>query len=250
MVEFLPDMICTEPDMIAETVLLPGDPLRAKYIAEHFLERPVLYNTVRGLYGYTGWYRGSKVSVQSTGMGTTCIMECAYQLIEKYGCKNLIRIGTSGSDNPDIHVGDTICSLASSNLSNITVEEFGTYDYIPTGDFKLIKMASETAKENHLRLLVGPTKCGDMLYPETDSVPSFFLNPLSAYRFVGDEMEGAGLLVASSHYEDVRAMVMITCSDHQIYGDEDTPLALRESKYTNMMKIALEVAHKLDEGGK
>ena len=116
MVEFLPDMICTEPDMIAETVLLPGDPLRAKYIAEHFLERPVLYNTVRGLYGYTGWYRGSKVSVQSTGMGTTCIMECAYQLIEKYGCKNLIRIGTSGSDNPDIHVGDTICSLASSNL--------------------------------------------------------------------------------------------------------------------------------------
>lgn len=247
MVEFLPDMICAEPGMVAKTVLLPGDPLRAKYIAEHFLEKPVLYNTARGLYGYTGWYRGSRVSVQSTGMGTTCMMECAYQLIEKYGCRNLIRIGTSGSDNPDIHVGDTICSMASSNLSNITMEEFGNYDYIPTGDFKLIKMASETAKENDLKLLIGPTKCGDVLYPESDCVPEFLLDPLSAYQFVGNEMEGAGLLVAASHYEDVRAMVMITCSDHEIYGDEDTPLALRESQYTNMMKIALEMAHKLDK---
>ena len=250
MVKFLSDMICAEPGAIAETVLLPGDPLRAKYLADHFLEKPVLYNTTRGMYGFTGKYKGTRVSVQSTGMGTTCVMECAYQLIEQYGCKNLIRIGTCGSDDPDIHVGDTIISTASSSISNNTAEEFGIFDYIPTGSFDLIKKAYEVAKENKIPVHVGPTKCTDQLYPERDKIPEFFLDPLAGYHFFGGEMEGTGLLVAASHYEDVRAMLMITCSDHALYRDEDTPLALRESKYTNMMKIALEVAHQIDKGGR
>ena len=250
MVQLLPDMICAEPGSIAETVLLPGDPLRAKYLAENFLEAPTRYNVTRGMYGYTGTYKGTRVSVQGSGMGTSSIMECAYQLIEKYGCKNLIRIGTCGSDRPEIHVGDTIISTASMSVSNNMVEEFGSFDFIPTGSFELIKMAYETAREHGIPVHVGPTKCGDELYVERDRVPLFMLEPAKGYDFIGGEMEGTGLFVAASHYEHVRAMLMITCSDHQLYREEDTPLALRESKYTNMMKIALEVARKLDRGEK
>ena len=249
MVQFLPDMICAQPGSIAETVLLPGDPLRAKYLAEHFLDSPVLYNTARGMFGYTGFYKSTRVSVQGSGMGTSAIMECAYQLIEKHGCKNLIRIGTCGSDHPEIHVGDTIISTASMSISNNTAEEFGSWDFIPTGSFELMKLAYETARENGIPVHTGPTKCTDELYAERDRVPPFLLNPVQGYDFIGGEMEGTGLFVAASHYEQVRALLMITCSDHQLYRDEDTPLALRESKYTNMMKIALEIARKLDREG-
>ena len=250
MVKFLSDMICAEKGAIAETVLLPGDPLRAKYLAEHFLEAPVLYNTARGMYGYTGLYKGTRVSVQGSGMGTSCIMECAYQLIEDYGCRNLIRIGTCGSDDPDVHVGDTIISTASASVSNNTSAEFGNYDFIPTGSFELIKMAYEEAKNNGIPVHVGPTKCTDMLYLDRRNLPEYEQDPLAGYHFVGGEMEGTGLFVAASHYEKVRAMLLITCSDHQIYRNEDTPLAQRETKYVNMMKVALEVAHRLEKEGK
>lgn len=250
MISFLDDMISAEQGSIAETVLLPGDPLRARYLAENFLEKPVCYNTVRGMYGFTGLYKGTRVSVQGSGMGTTAVMECAYQLIEKHGCRNLIRIGTCGSDDPSVHVGDTILSTASMSMSNNMVGEFGVYDYVPTANFGLVKMAYEAAKENGIPVRVGPTKCTDALYAEHDGIPPYVLNPTNGYMFVGGEMEGTGLFVAASHYEHVRAMLLVTCSDHQLYRDEDTPLALRESKYVNMMKIALEVAHKIDKEGR
>ena len=250
MISFLDDVILAEQGAIAETVLLPGDPLRARYLAENFLDKPICYNTVRGMYGYTGYYKGTRVSVQGSGMGTTAVMESAYQLIEKHGCRNLIRIGTCGSDDPSIHVGDTIISTASMSVSNNTAVEFGQFDYIPTGSFKLIKMAYEAAKENNIPVHVGPTKCTDALYAQREGIPPYVLDPTKGYHFVGGEMEGTGLFVAASHYERVRAMLLITCSDHQIYKEEDTPLALRESKYVNMMKIALEVAHRIEKEGK
>ena len=243
------DLICAEAGAIAETVLLPGDPLRAKYLAETFLENSILYNTTRGMYGYTGVYKGTRVSVQGSGMGTSCIMECVYQLVEDYGCKNLIRIGTCGSGDPDVHVGDTIISTASASVSNNTVQEFGSYDFIPTGSFELIRLAYKCAQEMGIAVHVGPTTCSDMLYLERDKLPEFVADPTKGYRFVAGEMEGTGLFVAASKYEDVRAALLITCSDHQIYRDEDTPLAQRENSYKNMMRIALEVASKIDKEG-
>ncbi len=240
------DMICAEPGAIAETVLLPGDPLRAKYLAENFLEDAVCYNTTRGMYGYTGYYKGTRVSVQGSGMGTSCIMECAYQLIEDYGCKNLIRIGTCGSGDPNIHVGDTILSTASTSVSNNTVPEFGNYDFVPTGSFELIKAAYDSAKENNIPVHVGVTGCTDALYEERDKLPAWIANPMGGYDQVGGEMEGTGLFVAVSRYPHVRAALLVTCSDHALYRDEDTPLAQRETAYKNMMKVALETAHRID----
>ncbi|MDI9412821.1 MAG: purine-nucleoside phosphorylase [Bacillota bacterium] len=250
MSKFIPDLICAEEGAIAETVLLPGDPLRAKYLAETYLENAVLYNEARGMYGYTGYYKGTRVSVQGSGMGTSCIMECVHQLVEDYGCKNLIRIGTCGSSSLDVHVGDTLISTASASVSNNTVQEFGNYDFIPTGSFELIKLAYDCSKELGIPVHIGPTTCTDALYMERDKMPEFAVDPMKGYNFIGGEMEGTGLFVAASHYKHVRAALLITCSDHQVYTHEDTPLAERENSYNNMMKIALEVACKIDREGK
>lgn len=248
MSDFLPGLIRAPKGAIAETVLLPGDPLRASYLAEHYLTDAECYNTARGMYGYTGTYKGVRVSVQGTGMGTSSIMECAYQLIENYGCRNLVRIGTAGSKELDVHVGDTILSTASACESNNTVPEFGEYDFIPTSDFTLLKAAYDCAKENGIPVHVGPSICGDVLYKEAGQ-PESYLDPWKGYKMVANEMEGTGLLVAASRYPQVRALLLITCSDHQVYKSEDTPLAQRETAYNNMMKVALETACKLAKEG-
>lgn len=244
--KLISDLICAEQGAIAETVLLPGDPLRAQYLAEHYLENAVCYNTTRGLYGYTGTYRGVRVSVQGTGMGTSSIMECAFQLVEDYGCKNLIRIGTCGSSDPNIHVGDTILSIASAAESNNTVPQFGEYDFVPTSNFELLKTAYDCAHENGIAVHVGTSGCGDVLYKEPDQ-PETYRNPWKGYPMIAVEMEGTGLLVAAARYPHVRGLLLITCSDHQLYSNEDTPLAQRETAYNNMMKVALETAYKMDK---
>lgn len=240
------DIIDAQKGSIAPTVLLPGDPLRAKYLAETYLEDAVCYNQCKGMYGYTGTYKGVKVSVQGSGMGTSSIMECVYQLVEEHGCKNLIRIGTSGSQDPNIHVGDTILSTASAAESCNTMLEFGEYDYVPTSNFELLKMAYDCARENNIGVHVGATGCVDVLYKEPD-LPEGYLNPWKGYHLIASEMEGTGLAVAASRYPEVRALLLITCSDHQLYKDEDTPLAQRETAYNNMMKVALETACKLEK---
>ena len=246
---FGPGLLRAPKGSIAETVLLPGDPLRARYLAERYLEDAKCYNTNRGMYGYTGVYKGVRVSVQGTGMGTTSIMECSYELIEDHGCRNLIRIGTAGSKELDVHVGDTILSMASASESNNTVMDFGEYDFVPTSDFTLLKTAYDCAKENGIPVHVGVSACGDVLYKEPDQLQSY-LDPWKGYKMVASEMEGTGLLVAASRYPQVRALLLITCSDHQIYKSEDTPLAQRETAYNNMMKVALETAYKLAEEGR
>ena len=113
---------------MSNVVLLPGDPLRAGFIAENFLDNPVCHNTLHGLLGYTGTYRGKAVSVQSTGMGTYSVSECTRELVEDYGCDVLIRIGSCASSNPDVHVGDIVISTACSNESSCHVEALGDYD--------------------------------------------------------------------------------------------------------------------------
>ena len=128
---------------IAETILLPGDPLRAKYIAETFLEDVVCYNNVRGMLGFTGTYKGKRVSVQGTGMGVPSIGIYTHELIAEYGCKNLIRIGTAGSTNEDVKIRDVVIAMAASTDSNINKLRFNGADYAPCANSELFIKAYE-----------------------------------------------------------------------------------------------------------
>lgn len=236
---FIRDMIKAKKGEIAETVILPGDPLRTKYFSEVYLEDAKCYNTSYGLYGYTGTYRGCPVSIQTSGMGTPSMTECVYQLVEKYGCKNLIRVGSCASNDENVHIGDVILSMACTNESNCTYMDFGDYDFIPTSSFELLKDAYESALENEIPVHVGVTGCYDLLYRDLDTPP-----------LLSSEMEGTALMVTASRFPDVRSLLIMTCGGHHIYKDEVIPAEKRsQSVYDRMMKIALEVAYK-NSGGK
>ena len=137
---------------IAETILLPGDPLRAKYIAETFLEDVVCYNNVRGMLGFTGTYKGKRVSVQGTGMGIPSIGIYTHELIAEYGCKNLIRIGTAGSTHEDVKIRDVVIAMAASTDSNINKLRFNGADYASCANPELFIKAYELGKERNISI--------------------------------------------------------------------------------------------------
>ena len=146
---------------IAETVLLPGDPLRAKYIAETFLEDVVQYNNVRGMLGFTGTYKGKRVSVQGTGMGVPSIGIYTHELINEYGCKNLIRIGTAGSLQEDVKIRDVVIAMAASTDSSINKLRFNGADYAPTASAELLFKAYEAGKAKGLNMKPGNVLTSD-----------------------------------------------------------------------------------------
>ena len=149
---------------IAETVLLPGDPLRAKYIAETFLEDVVQYNNVRGMLGFTGTYKGKRVSVQGTGMGVPSIGIYTHELINEYGCKNLIRIGTAGSLQEDVKIRDVVIAMAASTDSAINKLRFNGADYAPTASAELLFKAYEAGKAKGLNMKPGNVLTSDTFY--------------------------------------------------------------------------------------
>ncbi|WP_019774425.1 DeoD-type purine-nucleoside phosphorylase, partial [Streptococcus sobrinus] len=135
------------PGQIVDKILLPGDPLRAKFIAENFLENPVCFNNIRGMLGYTGTYKGQKVSVMGTGMGMPSISIYAHELIVDYGVKKLIRVGTAGSIDPDVHVRELVLAQAAATNSNIIRNDFPEYDFPQIADFDLLDKAYHIAKD-------------------------------------------------------------------------------------------------------
>ena len=139
-----------KPGEIAESVLLPGDPLRAKWIAETFLENPKCYNDVRGMLGYTGTFKGKHISVQGTGMGIPSALIYCHELINDYGVKNLIRVGSAGSYQKDINIRDIVIAMAASSTSGINNTRFVNCDYSPTADFDLFMKAALYARENNI----------------------------------------------------------------------------------------------------
>ena len=149
---------------IAETILLPGDPLRAKYIAETFLEDVVCYNNVRGMLGFTGTYKGKRVSVQGTGMGIPSIGIYAHELIAEYGCKNLIRIGTAGSTHEDVKIRDVVIAMAASTDSNINKLRFNGADYASCANPELFIKAYELGKERNISIKAGNILTSDTFY--------------------------------------------------------------------------------------
>ncbi|MFG6119545.1 purine-nucleoside phosphorylase [Thalassobacillus sp. B23F22_16] len=224
---------------IAETILLPGDPLRAKYIAENFLEDAVCYNEVRGMYGYTGTYKGERISVQGTGMGVPSISIYINELMESYGVKKLIRVGTCGALQKDVKVRDVILASTSSTDSQMNRMVFGGIDYAPTADFSLLKNAYDTGEEKGLKLRVGNVFTSDSFY--RDNAMDLF-NQLADYNVLGVEMETTALYTLAAKY-DRQALSVLTVSDHILTGEE-TSAEERQTTFNDMIEVALEAAIK------
>ncbi|ADL69490.1 purine nucleoside phosphorylase [Thermoanaerobacterium thermosaccharolyticum DSM 571] len=221
---------------IANTVLLPGDPLRAKYIAENFLSDVKCYNEVRGMYGYTGNYKGKRVSVQGTGMGIPSISIYVNELIESYNVKNLIRIGTCGSMQPDINIRDVILAMSSSTDSAINRIRFNGMDYAPTASFKLLKKAYDAATSMGINVKVGNVLSSDTFY--NDDKDSWKL--WAKFGVLAVEMETAGLYTLAAKY-GVNALTILTVSDSLVTGHA-TSAEERQKTFNDMIKIAFEVA--------
>lgn len=219
---------------IADKVLFPGDPLRAKYIAEKFLDNPKQYNNVRGMLGFTGTYKGVPVSVQGSGMGMPSAAIYATELIREYGVKKLIRVGTCGSIQKDVHVRDLVLAQAAATSSSIIRNDFPKHDFPQIADFHLLSKAYETAKEKGFNIHVGNVLSDDMFYK--DSMDEVFR--LGEHGVLGIEMEAAVLYYLAAKYH-IQALALMTVSDHILTGEETTSEE-RQSTFDEMMIVALD----------
>lgn len=217
---------------IADKILLPGDPLRAKFIAENFLEDAVQFNNVRGMLGFTGTYKGERVSVMGTGMGIPSISIYANELITEYGVKKLIRVGTAGSINPDVHIRDLVIAQGAATTSSIIKNDFPGFDFPMISDFDLLDKAYHIAKDMELPAHVGNVISSDLFYGGPDGVA------LGQYGVMAIEMEAAGLFYLGAKHH-VQTLAICTISDHILTG-EVTTSEERQLTFTDMMKVGLE----------
>ena len=221
---------------IADRILLPGDPLRAKYIAETFLDDAVCYTDIRNILGYTGTYKGIRLSVQGTGMGIPSISIYATELMRDYGVKKLIRVGTCGAMRKDIKLRDVIIAQGATTDSSIIRNIFGgSINYAPIADYDLLSKAVANTKKLNLKATVGNIISVDRFYD--DEIDS---DKLRRYGILSVEMEAAALytLAAEAH---VQALALFTVSDHLLTGEACTAEE-RQTSFNDMIKIALETA--------
>lgn len=222
---------------IADTILLPGDPLRAKYIAENFLENPVCYNEVRGMLGFTGTYKGKKISVQGTGMGVPSISIYVNELIREYDVKNLIRVGTCGAIQNDVKVRDVILAMSSSTDSKMNQMNFNGIDYAPTANFELLKNAYDAAVDKGMQVKVGNVFTADQFYNDNSELEKW-----AQYQILAIEMETTALYTIAAKYGR-KALSVLTVSDHVLTGEETTSEE-RQTTFNEMIEVALEAAIK------
>ncbi|MEE8564388.1 MAG: purine-nucleoside phosphorylase [Atribacterota bacterium] len=220
---------------IASTVLLPGDPLRAEYIAENFLTGTNCYNKVRGMYGYTGVYKGKRVSIQGTGMGIPSISIYLNELITSYKAKNLIRIGSCGSMQPDIKIRDVILAMSASTDSHINKIRFNGMDYAPTANYNLLKRAHDIASEKDIALKIGSVLTSDTFYNDDPNSWKHWAN----YGILAVEMETAVLYTLAAKFK-VNALSILTVSDSLVTREETTSEE-RQKTFNQMVEVALEL---------
>ncbi len=218
----------------AETVLMPGDPLRAQYIAENFLDDAKQVTGVRNMYGFTGTYKGKPVSIMGSGMGIPSMSIYARELIVSYGVKNLIRIGTCGGIGSDIKIRDVIFAQGASTDSNVNRARVRGYDFAAIADFGLLLNGVNTAKELGIEAKVGNVFTTDTFYQADNT----FYQELDKLGVLAVDMETAGMYGVAAEY-GAKAMALFTVSDHVITG-EATPSEERQSTFNEMVKIALE----------
>jgi purine-nucleoside phosphorylase len=220
---------------IAETVLLPGDPLRAKWIAETYLDDIQCYNKVRNMFGYTGTYKGRRISVQGTGMGVPSISIYAHELINDFDVKNLIRVGSAGSYQKHIQLRDIVIAMAASSTSGINQYRFQGADFAPTADFGLFQQAIDIAKEKGIEVKAGNVLTSDEFY--ADEFESYQM--WSKFGVLCVEMETSGLYTLAAKH-GVNALSLLTVSDSLVTG-EKTTTEERETTFKGMVEIALEL---------
>lgn len=220
---------------IAESILLPGDPLRAKFIAETFLKDVVCYTEVRGMLGFTGTYKGKRVSVQGTGMGVPSISIYVYELMNFYGVKNLIRVGTCGSMQEDVKLRDVVIAMSASTDSAVNKLRFSGMDYAPTADFDLLRRAWEKAGSLGISAKVGNVLTSDTFYNDDDKG----WKKWAEYGVLTAEMETAALYTLAAKFK-VNALSLLTVSDSIVTG-ESTTSEERQTTFNQMIEVALEV---------
>jgi purine-nucleoside phosphorylase len=231
--------IGAKPGEIAPHVLLPGDPLRAKWIAETFLQDAKCYSTVRNMLGFTGRYRDVEVSVQGSGMGMPSASIYAHELLADYGVKTLIRVGTCGAITTDLALRDVIAASASATDSAMNRVRFdGLIDYAPVADFELLRRAVDVAAARKIAIKVGQVLAADAFYTDR---PDLF-DRLAEYGVLAVEMESAALYTLAARFR-ARALTILTVSDH-IKTGERTSAEDREQTFRQMVEIALETVVK------
>jgi purine-nucleoside phosphorylase len=228
--------IAAKPGEIAEAILLPGDPLRAKFIAENFLEKPERYTDVRNILGYTGTYKGKRVSVQGTGMGIPSISIYVNELFRDYGVKRAIRIGTAGSIREEVVLRDLIIAMSACTDSGANTLRFGGRSYAPTASFTLLKTAYEAALARNWTPKVGPVVSSDMFYTETPEEWKIW----AKFGCLALDMECAELYTLAAKYNR-EALCLLTISD-SLVTHEQTSSEERQTTFTRMMELALETA--------
>ena len=225
----------------AKTVLMPGDPLRAKYIAEHYIENPKLVNNVRGVQGYTGTYKGVPVSVMASGMGMPSMAIYSYELFNMYGVENILRVGSAGAVSMELKLRDIVLGQGACTSSSMQ-DNFGVHGHFaPIADFDLLRCAAQICEERKLRYKAGNLISSDIFYNDDPAFNQPFLN-LGALAV---EMEAAALYMNAAR-AGKRALAICTISDHVLTG-EATSAEERQTTFNEMMELALEVAVRMND---
>ena len=227
--------ISARPGEIAERVLMPGDPMRAKYIAEKYLQNAVCINEIRGMYGYTGEWKGQKVTVMASGMGTPSLMIYMTEFCREYGAKRVVRIGTCGAVKESLQVGDLVISTATSTTSGINLYDLpGTF--APAADFELADRAYHLAEEAGICPAVGTTLCNDHLYVDNKAEYSRIWE---RYGILASEQEGAGLYTVAAQ-EGVQALMLLTVVINLYHPEIEMSSEMKEKGLAQMITLGLD----------
>ncbi|HEX8347489.1 MAG TPA: purine-nucleoside phosphorylase [Actinoplanes sp.] len=229
--------IGAKPGEIAERVLLPGDPMRAKWIAETFLDDATCYTTVRGMLGFTGTWQGVPVSIQGSGMGMPSASIYTHELLTEYRVRTVIRVGSCGALADDLGLGDVVAAIGSSTDSNMNRVRFdGLIDYAPVADFGLLRTAVQVAEDRGVAMRVGPILAADAFYTDR---PDLY-DALADYGVLAVEMESAAIYTIAARYR-AKALTILTVSDHIKRGDKMNA-EQREQGFGDMVQIGLATA--------
>ena len=239
--------ISANPGDFAKTVLMPGDPLRSKFIAETFLVNPVLVNNVRGVQGYTGYYKGVRVSVMASGMGMPAIGIYSHELFNGYGVENIIRVGSAGSIQEHINLYDIVIAQGACTDSNFAHQFHLPGTFAPIASYQLLQEAVKAAEAHNATYHVGNVNSSDVFYGDHIGVPEGLdsIYGLKKMGVMALEMEAAALYMNAARYGK-RALCICTISDHVLKGTETTSEE-RQTAFTQMMEIALDVAVVMDK---
>ncbi len=225
-----------EKENVAKAVLMPGDPLRAKYVAEKFLEDPILFNDVRNMLGYTGTYKGKKISVMGSGMGIPSIGLYAYDLYSFFDVEAIIRIGSAGAIADDVHTRDVVIAMSASTNSNYAVQYNFQGTLAPTANYEMLSHAVDAGKERGANVKVGSVYSSDMFYNADPGLNE----KLRQFGILCVEMETAGLYMTAAYLQK-KALSILTISD-EIFTGAELSVMERQESFDDMMEIALETA--------